>query len=402
MSASTQKMPRPMSRDVPKFNSDEPENLCHFLGQMEDLFSDYSITDDDKKKKKLVRYINVHTKEEWQPLEEYDSGTFAKFKDAILKNYPEAADAETGTWERLTHISRKFSNLGADECELYLKFKCRFLIEAKKLQKPPVLVTNRELVEKFTELLSPAFRENIVSRLSIKCGIKNMTSVPAPAPAPAAVGAAVAAPVVLKPIKGQEDMHTLDEVVDEADDITLNSSTSYLLSATSGSVSSTGATSGSGIKAEFEDVKQQVAALLDHIDMSKKQAKECQEQILKAFQEGGNNSSSSRQSRRQNEHSGAGPNDNCWYDWKPGHYVRDCPNVQKHIAEGLLKLVDRKFMMVDGTPILCEPAHLCPMDCMLASLNKRQEQMFWEDASGLVMCSVIGSTQMQQVSRLSI
>ncbi len=230
--------------------------------------------------------------------------------------------------------------------------------------------------------------------MSIKRGIKNATSAAAPAPAPAAAtagaagagagaaGAATAAPVVAKSIKRREDMHTLDEVVAEVDDIALNSSTSYLLSATSGSVSLTGATSGSGIKAEFEDVKQQVAALLDRIDVSEKQAKERQEQILKAFQQGGNNSSSSRQPRPQNEHSGGGPNDNCWYDWKPGHYVRDCQNVQKHVAEGLLKLVDRKFMMMDGTPIPREPAHLCPMDRMLASLNKKQEQMFWEDVSG--------------------
>ncbi|PBK82037.1 hypothetical protein ARMGADRAFT_1090710 [Armillaria gallica] len=167
-------------------------------------------------------------------------------------------------------------------------------------------------------------------------------------------------------------MHTLKEVVAEADDIALNSSTSYLLSATSGS----------GIKAEFEDVKQQVAALLDRIDMNEKQAKECQEQILKAFQQGGNNSSSSRQSRPQNEHSGVGPTDNCWYDWKPGHYMKNCQNIQKHVAEGLLKLVDNKFMMIDGTAIPCEPAHLCPMDRMLALLNKRQEQMFWKDVSG--------------------
>ncbi|PBK70573.1 hypothetical protein ARMSODRAFT_884721, partial [Armillaria solidipes] len=139
MSASTQKMPRPTSRDAPKFNSDEPENLRRFLGQMEDLFSDYSITDDDEKKKKLVRYTDARTEEEWQALEEYDNGTFTEFKEAVLKNYPEAADTETGTWERLTRILHKFSNLGANECESYLKFKCRFLTEAKKLQKPPAL-----------------------------------------------------------------------------------------------------------------------------------------------------------------------------------------------------------------------------------------------------------------------
>ncbi len=78
-------MPRPTSRDTPKFDSDEPENLRRFLGQMEDLFSDYSVTDDNEKKKKLVRYTDACTEEELQALEEYDGGTFAEFKDAILK-----------------------------------------------------------------------------------------------------------------------------------------------------------------------------------------------------------------------------------------------------------------------------------------------------------------------------
>ncbi len=162
---------------MPKFNSEEPENLHCFLRQMEDLFCDYSITDDNEKKKKLVKYMNACTKE-WQALEEYDGGTFAEFKNIILKNYSEVADIETGTWERLTCISFKFLNLGADKCELYLKFKLRFLTEAKNLQMPPALVINCELVEKFTESLLPASRENIMSQLSIKHGIKNTTNAP--------------------------------------------------------------------------------------------------------------------------------------------------------------------------------------------------------------------------------
>ncbi len=93
--------------------------------------------------------------------------------------------------------------------------------------------------------------------------------------------------------------------------------------------------------------------------MSEKQVKKHQEQILKACQQGRNNSSLSRQSQPQNEDSGVGPNNNCWYHWKPGHYVKNCQNVQKHVAEGLLKLIDKKFMMIDGTPILHKPAHLC-------------------------------------------
>ncbi|KAG7440499.1 uncharacterized protein BT62DRAFT_910430 [Guyanagaster necrorhizus] len=98
-------MPRPTSRDVPKFDSKEPENLRCFIGQMEDLFSDYGITEDEEMKKKLVWYTDACTEEEWQALDEYTSGSFAEFKEAILKNYPEAADAETGIWERLVCIA---------------------------------------------------------------------------------------------------------------------------------------------------------------------------------------------------------------------------------------------------------------------------------------------------------
>ncbi len=64
MSASTQKMLRPMARDAPRFNGDKSENIRRFLLQMEDLFSDCSITDDAEKKKQLVRYADADTKEE--------------------------------------------------------------------------------------------------------------------------------------------------------------------------------------------------------------------------------------------------------------------------------------------------------------------------------------------------
>ncbi|PBK98146.1 hypothetical protein ARMGADRAFT_920235 [Armillaria gallica] len=142
MCASTQKMPRPTARDAPRFDSDKSENIRRFLLQMEDLFSDCSITDDAEKKKQLVWYTDADTEEEWKSLDEYDAGIFAKFKEAIIKNYPEAQDAESGTVNRLTHIMCLFKNFGLDEREEYLKFKRKFLTEARKLEKPPLIITN--------------------------------------------------------------------------------------------------------------------------------------------------------------------------------------------------------------------------------------------------------------------
>ncbi|KAG7444112.1 uncharacterized protein BT62DRAFT_901019 [Guyanagaster necrorhizus] len=74
LSTSTQKMPRPTARDTPRFDGDKSETIRHFLLQMEDLFSDYSITNNAEKKKQLVHYADADTKKEWKSLDEYGTG----------------------------------------------------------------------------------------------------------------------------------------------------------------------------------------------------------------------------------------------------------------------------------------------------------------------------------------
>ncbi|KAK0215926.1 hypothetical protein EDD85DRAFT_798552 [Armillaria nabsnona] len=206
MSASTQKMPRPMARDTPRFDGNNSENI--------------SITDDAKKKKQLVHYADVDTEEEWKSLDKYSAGTFAKFKGAIIKNYPEAQDTESGTINRLTCITCSFKNLGLDEWKEYLKFKRKLLTEARKLEKPPLIITNQELVTKFLEALSPMFRENVSERLSIKCGLKSsLTPAAAALVAASETTATATAPTPAKAIVRWEDLHTLAEVVAKVDNL---------------------------------------------------------------------------------------------------------------------------------------------------------------------------------------
>ncbi|KAK0432077.1 hypothetical protein EV421DRAFT_1911268 [Armillaria borealis] len=305
MSASTQKMPRPTARDAPRFDGNKSENIRRFLSQMEDLFSDCSITDDAEKKKQLVHYTDADTEEEWKSLDEYDTGTFAKLKEAIVKNYPEAQDVEAGTVNRLTRITRLFKNLGLDERE----------------------------------------EENVSARLSIKRGLKSSMT---PATAPAAAASA-ATTTTAKTIVRREDLHTLTEVVAEADDIALNTSGIYgVTEASPLEISSSSRKDSLGLKVEVEEVKQQVVNFLDRLDISEKQSDVRQKQLLEAFQQAKN--TGTQQSRpRNNEGNSASANDVCWYDRKLGHYARDCEQTKKHIVEGLLKIVNKKILMSDGS-----------------------------------------------------
>ncbi|KAK0216721.1 hypothetical protein EDD85DRAFT_798157 [Armillaria nabsnona] len=361
MSASTQKMPRLTARDTPRFDGNKSENI--------------SITDDAEKKKHLVRYTDADTEEEWKSLDEYGAGTFARFKEAIIKNYPhwikanqnysketlyifiifmmpEAQDTESGTVNRLTHITRSFKNLGLDKREEYLKFKRKFLTEPRKLQKPPLIITNQELVTKFLEALSPTFRENVSARLSIKHGLKSSLTPAAAAPVAASATAATAtAPTPAKAVVRWEDLHTLAEVVAEADDIALNMSGIYgVTEASPLEISSSSRKDSSGLKVEVKEVKQQVISLLDHLDISEKQSDARQKQLLEAFQQA-KNTGPEQSNSRNNESRSASANDVCWYDRKLRHFAKDCEQTKKHIAEGLLKIVNDKIVMSDGSPV---------------------------------------------------
>ncbi|KAK0446598.1 uncharacterized protein EV420DRAFT_1648031 [Desarmillaria tabescens] len=257
MSTSNQKMPRPMARDAPRFDGDKSENIRHFLSQMEDLFSDCSITDDAERKKQLVRYADADTEEEWKLLDEYDNGTFAKFKEAIVKNYPEAQDVESGTVNRLTCIT---------------------------------------------------------------------------------------------------------QVVVEADDIALNTSGIYgVTEASPLEISSSARKDSSGLKIEVEEVKQQVASLLDHLDLNEKQSDARQKQLLEAFQQSKN--TGMQQSRSRNsEGSTASAND-----------------TKKHVTEGLLKIVNDKIVMGDRNLVPREPAQKAPFERVIDYFAKKKSgQLFFE------------------------
>ena len=148
----------PGTRDAPKFSSSKPRELRRFLRQMEDLWKEAGIEDNEEKKESLGKYADQESEEEWRALDAYAEGCpWDDFKKEILENYPEASAAERGTPARIRQIVKEADGIELGGTTKLYAYRRAFLAEANKLKKPPTVISNRELVELFMGGLSLTF-----------------------------------------------------------------------------------------------------------------------------------------------------------------------------------------------------------------------------------------------------
>jgi hypothetical protein len=160
------RMVNPTSKDAPRFKSSKPEELRRFIRLMEDLWKEAEITQDQAKKVSIGKYADQECEEEWKALESFDAScTWEEFKDELLENYPEAAAAERGTPYKLRKICSGTDKIDLGDMVAFYSFRRAFMAEAKKLRKPPAVMSNRELVELFIGCLSEAFAASVLQYL---------------------------------------------------------------------------------------------------------------------------------------------------------------------------------------------------------------------------------------------
>lgn len=164
----------PGSRDAPKFSSKRPAELRRFLRQMEDLWNEAGVEDDEGKKTSVGKYADQESEEEWKSLETYEPGnTWEEYKDELLENYPEAAAAERGTPARIRHICREAGGIALGDLTPLYAYRRAFTAEANKLTKPPAVMSNRELVELFMSGLSQNLAQAVLQYLGAQPKAEN-------------------------------------------------------------------------------------------------------------------------------------------------------------------------------------------------------------------------------------
>ena len=199
----------PAARDAPRFSSRRPQELRRFLRSMEDLFRDAGVDNDEEKKSSIGKYADQESEEEWRALGTFYRGhSWNDFKEELMRNYPEAAEAERGTPARIKQVCSEARGIELGDLSALFAFRRAFMAEAKKLTKKPAAMANRELVELFLKTLSPTFAREVIQYLGNQAEIGKQWLLPIGPP---------------KLDRRPEDRYDLEEVYKAAEQVSENS-----------------------------------------------------------------------------------------------------------------------------------------------------------------------------------
>ncbi|KAJ7121180.1 hypothetical protein C8R44DRAFT_623388, partial [Mycena epipterygia] len=134
------RVPRPWESNVPKFTTDDKEDLQDFIEQVTDIINLAQITDEQEKKQLLTSYLPAKKREIWRALAEYAVGTsYADFKKAVLKAYPEVKEDLDGTLEELVKLCAENKVIKRSEEGRLKRFGMRYRALVTKLSKAPAI-----------------------------------------------------------------------------------------------------------------------------------------------------------------------------------------------------------------------------------------------------------------------
>lgn len=324
MSDKAKTMPRPLTRDAPKFEKEKAGDLLRFLDIVKKLFKECNITDKQEKKEWLRQYSDSQTYREWEVLRSYsDKYSYDQFEEEIIQNYPEATNEKAGSLHNLNKVCKQFRGIRTEDLPELLAFIRAYKLEALKLQEPPALLTNLQLVEKFLECLTMQFASTIYDKLNrVAAGKAQPTVVAGVA---GAAGAAGEADVPLK--RRYEDLFDLEDVMEAAIEVSRSYSASgfqHILG-----------TGTSGVKHEVAQIKEEVAntfaQLKDRIAVSEKKSESNHQEILRTIMSqstpsyGQHTQHNNTDGKTPYEPKTAAPRDqNCWYCGSLDHRMAEC------------------------------------------------------------------------------
>lgn len=355
---SSKSMPLPGSRGAPNFDKEKPIELLRFIEQMEDLFKEHDIEDDQAKKRHLGRYTDQKTEFEWRAFDTYDpTSTYEEFKTALIDDYPEAKMAGKGTLANLRKICKEHQRLHVDDINELKSLTRSFRAEQKLLLKPPALVSNRELVDLFLGCLKEAFRTQVEHSLNIQLAKDSKKK------------------SVDNEARRPEDPYDILAVIEMAETIagraqgvTSSDTTRHGVNATEAKATRdsrdsreprTQAAPSYNIKLEedLRDLNNKVALLMDKFTTSER----AQQSALQASRQEMNRLTESLMHQHVNTAPTVrqtaqptwkfGP-DGCWYCEESGHFAMNCPHREEHIRTGKIKISGSKmFFALTGQPV---------------------------------------------------
>ncbi|KAJ6452929.1 hypothetical protein C8R45DRAFT_1112711 [Mycena sanguinolenta] len=360
------KVPRAWEANVPKFTTEDKDDLRDFIEQVDDIIALAQITDDDEKKKLLTSHLPARKRDSWRELPEYATGTsYTDFKKAVLKVYPEVREDLNGTLEELERLCTENRSIRRTEEGKLTRFGMRFKALVKKLSKAPAIILNKEACRRYLDALERGFAESLRTAINTRNLIKDLQQAGAIAVQPAAQNAVD---------HRKEDPIQLDELIKMAE----------RLASTGGTEATWGDDDLPEIRrsdrfptvkverrdARLEELSGELSSLRDALTVQQKQSKAAHDELLKAFQ----HSRSYGPTRDENEPRESTPRSNgpntygsdpqfnrgysqgggmmqqnvCYYCDGADHFAKECVIKAAHIQKGWIAIEEGKQKLSDG------------------------------------------------------
>jgi len=323
----TRKMPKPGEKNAPTFDTEKPEELGRFFERMEDWFADESITDDQDKKRRIVRYLDPDSESQWKALSKFDKGTFVEFQSQVMASYPKAEEIMKGS---VTALKRKIREIGPvcpkdrDDLLSLIRIMTAEVLKLKQIQPP--IHTNRELVDLFLARLTIDFAGIIANKLSVQRLVAQVNNNQA---------------------RNTEDMYDIGEVMEIAKETSLEYANPFgkYLGATSGPASD--------VSMKLEEA---MAHLKDTINVQLQHSKSVDQRLASmqsfmsqprppAVQPGFNRGLVPPQN-----HMAPSVTIRCFYCHGP-HRIAECEHSMKHLDLGWIIRINGSLRLPDGQPI---------------------------------------------------
>ncbi|KAJ7068916.1 hypothetical protein B0H15DRAFT_807386 [Mycena belliarum] len=166
------RIPYPWEENVPKFITDNYEDLLSFVEHVEEILRLGNVTDNAKKKEYFTSLLPYNRRRQWRTLDLYKSGSFNEFLNEIYKDYPEVQLERSGALERLNEICEEYKGVDRTKEGPLKRFGVEFEAEVNKLERPPALIVNTKAVSKYLQTLEPSFARDLWSMVQTSLLLK--------------------------------------------------------------------------------------------------------------------------------------------------------------------------------------------------------------------------------------